>query len=117
MKDESSTRARSFRCRLEYPAAAALILACGSDVTTSVPPPIEERQFRVVAGGGGTDTIESRLLQALIVEIRDSTLQLARGKTIRFEGLPPDDPNRQYESTIMVASLGATEYAPFGIGV
>ena len=116
MKDESSTRARSFRCRLEYPAAAALILACGSDVTTSVPPPIEERQFRVV-GGGGTDTIESRLLQALIVEIRDSTLQLARGKTIRFEGLPPDDPNRQYESTIMVASLGATEYAPFGIGV
>ena len=107
----------TLRCRLGFLTAAALVLACRSDGTTSVPPPPTELQFRVVAGGGATDTIEARLLQALIVEIRDSTLQLARGKTIRFEALPADDPSRQDEPTILVKPLDGNQYANLGVDV
>ena len=88
------------------------VIGCGSE-STSPKPGESGPPFRVVAGGGSTDTIEARLLQALIVELRDSTGTLARGKTVRFEAQPPTDPNRQFERQIAVASLAAGSYGTF----
>jgi len=48
------------------------------------PPPVDKTPIRVIAGGQQADTVDAILQQALVVEIRDSTGQLAVGRTVRF---------------------------------
>ncbi len=107
--------------RMIAPWVMALVLimsmpGCGSD-STSPKPGESGPPFRVIAGAGSTDTIDARLLQALIVELRDSTGRLARGKTVRFEALPPTDPSRQFERAVAVSALTATQYGTFSLDV
>lgn len=93
------------------------LLGCGGDSSTAPNGGGSGPRFTVIAGGGATDTVQARLLQALIVEIRDSTGRVARGHTVRFETLPPDDPKRKSESAISVSTLSANAYATFGADV
>ena len=53
-----------------------------------------ERGITFVAGESATDTIDARLVQALIVEVRDSRGRAASGVTVRFDALvePEGDP-------------------------
>ncbi len=44
--------------------------------------------LRIVAGSGITDTIDARLPQALIVEVRDAGGQLVPGHVVRYEAIP-----------------------------
>src|SRR5688500_4309358 len=44
--------------------------------------------LRIVAGSGVTDTIDARLSQALIVEVRDAGGQLVPGHVVRYEAIP-----------------------------
>src|SRR5262249_34703277 len=97
---------------LSIAAAAVATLGCGSDGTSpdgrvSGPP------FRVVAGGGTTDTVQARLMQPLVVEIHDTTGHVAHGKTVRFEALPPDDQKRKSEVAISLSTLTGTSYTSF----
>jgi Tol biopolymer transport system component len=64
---------------------AGLTYACsgGSDSTG----PGGARGIRVVAGGGQTDIVNKQLLQALVVEVRDSTGRIAPGITVRFHSV------------------------------
>ena len=73
--------------------------------------------FRVIAGGEIVDTIQARPLQALVVEIHDSTGAPARGRLVRFEALPPDDPKRRNEAAILVSTLTSSQFVNFAVDV
>jgi hypothetical protein len=90
-----------------------LALACGGDGSTSPGGTNQSQFFRIVAGGTLSDTVQSKPTQALVVEIRDSTGRLARGKTVRFEALPPDDPKRKFELAISMSSLVGNVFSTF----
>lgn len=92
---------------------AALALGCGGDGTSSPGLSNPGIAFRVVAGGGASDTVQAKLTQALVVEIRDSTGRFARGKTVRFEAIPPDDPKRQSEIAVAFSTLTGNFYSSF----
>ncbi|MEO6527400.1 MAG: hypothetical protein ABIP93_12290 [Gemmatimonadaceae bacterium] len=85
----------------------ALLLGCGGGGTGPDEPTTPNPRFRVIAGAGITDTIDARPVQALTVEIRDSTGKLAVGRTVRFESLSSADSTRRYEQSILVAPLAA----------
>ena len=92
------------------------VIGCGSGGSTE--PPVESGPpFLVIAGGGTTDTVEARLSQALIMEVRDSTGRLARGRTVRFEALPPTDPNRRFDPQIAVSSITGSQYGTLSTDV
>ena len=50
-----------------------------------------ERGIAFVAGADATDTVDTRLVQALIVEVRDSRGRVARDAIVRFEALAEPD--------------------------
>jgi len=103
---------------LRGPASLMIALAgCGGDGSTAPTPGSSGPRFTIVAGGGATDTVQAHLLQALIVEIRDSTGRVARGHTVRFESLPVDDVKRKTETAILVSPLNANLYGTFGADV
>jgi Tol biopolymer transport system component len=68
--------------------AASLTYACGgggSDTPTQPKPPAVDRTpIRIITGGGQTDTVGAVLLQALVVEIHDTTGKILPGATARF---------------------------------
>lgn len=86
-------------------------MACGREGPTS--PVNVAPALAIVAGGATTDTVQARPVQALVIEVRDTTGGGARGKTVRFEALPPDDPKRKTETAIAVSSLTSNAYSAF----
>ena len=70
-----------------YICLALFIAACGGDRPTDPGP--QEAGVRVVVGAGVTDTIETQLVQALIVEVRAANGALVSGLLVRFEVQPP----------------------------
>lgn len=94
--------------------ALAIAIGCGGSGDATAPggsTPTPTLRFRVIAGGGVSDTIDARPVQALTVEIRDSTGKLAVGSTVRFEALPTDDPSRVAERSILVSPLDGTSFS------
>ncbi|HEX7980791.1 MAG TPA: hypothetical protein VF461_19455 [Gemmatimonadaceae bacterium] len=63
---------------------AALTYACGGGNDTPTKPTVDRTPIKVVAGGGQTDTIGAVLLQALVVEVRDTSGKFFAGSTVRF---------------------------------
>src|SRR4051812_10297285 len=74
--------------------SAVLTYACGSGSDAITPPgQVDRKPIRVIAGAGQTDTIGAVLLQALVVEIHDTTGKIRPGSTVRFTPLgPSNDP-------------------------
>jgi hypothetical protein len=80
---------------------AALAYACGGGSDAPTLPPGAGGPITVVEGGGQTDTVDATLKQALVVQIRDSTLRLVPGVTVRFT--PVLASNQPY---LLVAPVG-----------
>jgi hypothetical protein len=99
----------------------ALVLAggCGGggDGGTGPGGSTPKPRFQVIAGGGTTDTVDARPVQALTVEIRDSTGQLATGRTVRFEPLPSEGSTRPSERSMLVAPLAGTGFGALATDV
>jgi hypothetical protein len=90
-------------------AFAITLAACSSGDGTGPPenrpvPPV----LRIVAGANVTDTVESRPLQALVVEVRDSTGGPLRGAVVRFDALLEGR-----RAVVFVAPLTSANYLPF----
>jgi hypothetical protein len=78
--------------------------ACGGEAATD-PDTKHLPPFRVVASSIASDTVDGRLPQALVVELRDSSGRPAIGKAVRFEVVPRVDPNRGLEIPLFVQPL------------
>lgn len=91
--------------------AGVALAACGGDGSTG--PRSHPAPFRVIAGGGASDTVQARLTTALIVEIHDSAGGSGVGRVVRFESLPPDDAARKTEDAVLVGSLTANTFTTF----
>ena len=81
--------------------AAFLGLACRNSTEPG------ERGIAFVAGAGATDTVDARLVQALVVEVRDSRGKVAPGMTVRFSSLAEPDGNPFNPFNAYVARLDA----------
>lgn len=92
---------------------ALLLVACGGDGGSTGP---REASIRIVAGAGVSDTIDARVVQALIVEVRGSGGQLApQGTLVRFEAQPPpSSPQTYYDPAVLVCPLTAPTCGPPG---
>jgi hypothetical protein len=71
-----------------------------------------------VAGAGVSDTIDAKLVQALIVEVRGAGGQLVRpGTLVRFEAQPALSPPRgYYDPAVLVCALTAPTCGPSAFG-
>jgi Tol biopolymer transport system component len=107
----TSNVARPRALHLAWIAAGVASLGCGGGDTAPRPP--HAVPFRVIAGGGITDTVQAHLTTALIVEIHDSTGGSGAGRVVRFESLPPDDTARKTETAILVGGLAGINYGTF----
>jgi hypothetical protein len=87
-----------------YACLALAIAACGSDRPTE--PVSHEASVRAVVGAGATDTVDTQLLQALIVEVRGAGGVLASGVLVRFE---PQVPVTSYNYTLSAYVCGLAE--------
>ena len=72
---------------------AAILSACSDGPSAVVD--TGKPGLRVVAGSGVTDTIEARLPQALVVEVRNSLGRILPGSIVTFESRPADDTTRK----------------------
>jgi WD40 repeat protein len=113
-------RPASFRGIVVLSAAIVVASGCGGGGGSTEPgggttPP--NPRFKVIAGGAISDTIEARPTQALTVEIRDSTGQIATGRTVRFEALPSEEPGRTFVSSLLVSPLAGSSFTPLATDV
>jgi hypothetical protein len=74
-------------------------------------------RFRVIAGGGTSDTVDAKPVQALTVEIRDSTGQIATGRTVRFEALLSDVPGNTFVYSLLVSPLSGSSFTALATDV
>ena len=70
-------------------------------------------RLTILAGAKVTDTIQAQPLQALIVEVRDSSGAPLQGVVVRFEAQPPADSTRHWESAIQVEPLTGNVFSSF----
>jgi hypothetical protein len=93
---------------------ALAIGACGGDSPTSP----KEAGVRAVVGAGVTDTVDTQLVQALVVEVRGSGGTLKSGTLVRFEAQPSaTNPGPYYEPALYVCALAAITCGdPYGGG-
>jgi hypothetical protein len=66
--------------------SAAAVCACGDSTGPDFGPP----GLRIVAGDHQSDTIETKLAQAVVAELRDARGRPVRDHTLRFETVPID---------------------------
>jgi len=101
------------RARVQQLIATAFLVACGgtSDVTS---PRTVLRGLHIVKGAGVTDSAAAVLLQALVVEVHDSTGALApEGTAVRFTAVP----RPQSSSTeALIESLASNTFTSFATG-
>ena len=112
MLDDLSTRRQ--RSRGSFPAdlrtpiqktsvalTAAAIVACGGGESPT--PPVARPPFSIVAGNAVSDSIQARLAQPLMVEVRTTSGAPRTGVAISFVAMPPTDTSRRAERAIVVA--------------
>ncbi len=88
-------------------ATTSLTSACGDNAAGPAP-----TGLRLVNGNGATDTIQSTLAQALVVEVRSETGAIASGTVVRFQSLPID--SLPYPTPgVFVSSLTSTYFSTF----
>ncbi len=63
----------------------------------------------VIAGGGRSDTVAARPLQALVVRLRGTDGRPVAGEVVRFETLQPDS---AAPGAVLVSATGASAYGP-----
>lgn len=100
--------------RIRILVAAFLVAACGgsSELTS---PRATARGMHVIKGADVTDTANAVLIQALIVEVRDSTGRLAPvGTSVRFSGVPRP---QSLVTETLVEALSSNVFASFATGV
>ncbi|MEP6729249.1 MAG: hypothetical protein ABJE10_01360 [bacterium] len=89
----------------------AMLAGCGGDSGTS-PDPAITKPITIVSGAGASDTVNSKLAQALIIEVRVNGV-LKKGVVIRFDALPSVAPLRRYEAPVLISSLTSDQYGTF----
>jgi hypothetical protein len=87
-----------------------LLSSCGGDAGGVVTPP-PKSQLRIVAGQGTSDTIQTALVQPLVIEV-DVGGAAAVGMGVRIDALSANDPTRLGESTILLAGSRGGQLAP-----
>lgn len=70
-----------------------------------------------VLGAGVTDTVDTQLSQALVVEVRGPDGQLATGAVVRFEAEPPADTTVRDGVAVFVCPVSAPACVRTGSGV
>ncbi|MEO7999046.1 MAG: hypothetical protein ABI852_16455 [Gemmatimonadaceae bacterium] len=85
--------------------ASAILVGCGDD--NPIAPAKGTPGIHPLLGVGVTDTIETLLAQALVIEVRDTDGELVRGVVVRFESQPSSDPARRNETAVSVCALTA----------
>ena len=92
-------------------ASSVLVVACWDHGGTG-PIGSPYGTLRFVAGTAQTDTVTAEPVQALVVEVRDSTGAPATGAVVRFQALYPDTA-RPFTPGMFVVPLAGTYYATF----
>jgi Big-like domain-containing protein/WD40 repeat protein len=87
-------------------------IGCGSSGESGTEP--SDSGMRILAGANVTDTIFAKLPQALTVEVRPNGRAIA-GLVVRFQALSSEDPQRQFDWTVLVAPLTSNQYATFAV--
>ena len=87
---------------------AALVAACGGSGPDSTSP--RRGDVRIVAGTDVIDTVDARLPQPLVVEVREDG-NPARGFVVRFTGLPSTDTTRRGEPGSTVSNAGQDSFS------
>ena len=97
-----------------YICLGLFLAACGD----SPAGPSAAPSVRAVVGAGVTDTVDTQLVQALIVEVRASGGALVRGVLVRFEAqAPATNPSPFFQPAAYVCALDAASCGgPFGGG-
>ena len=91
------------------------LVACGGGDASTGPTPIVDRTpIRVVSGGGQSDTVLTTFVQALIVEVRDTTGKLSPGRIVRFTSVAPASGG---SATVSVSALDAQQFGSFASAV
>lgn len=80
---------------------AVAIVACGSGESPT--PPVARPPFSIVSGNAVTDSIQARLSQPLMVEVRTTDGAPRAGVAVSFVAMPPTDTSRRAERAIVVA--------------
>jgi WD40 repeat protein len=106
---EALIRARGALVVLVVQLLGALAVGCGGSDGPAGPPPKD--QLTVVSGGGGSDTIQARLAQVLVVEVRVQGAPRA-GVVVQFASMPPTDPTRNLEKTALLGRVGDDQFTP-----
>ncbi|MGV3711250.1 MAG: hypothetical protein ACO1Q7_20690 [Gemmatimonas sp.] len=84
--------------------SVALTAACDGTGKGLVDPPAPKAGITIVAGATMADTVDAKLSQPLVVEVRDLRGQLVRGTLVRFDAKPPQDTARYTERWIGVCN-------------
>jgi hypothetical protein len=80
---------------------AVVIVACGGGESPTTP--VVRPPFSIVSGTAVTDSIQARLLQPLMVEVRTTDGAPRAGVAVSFVAMPPTDTSRRAERAIVVA--------------
>jgi hypothetical protein len=87
-------------------------LGCGSSGDQSTDP--GDSGIRVLAGAGAKDTVFAHLAQSLTVQVRPNGRPVA-GLVVRFQGIPSQNPSRQNDPTVLMASLTSNQFSSFAV--
>jgi roadblock/LC7 domain-containing protein len=98
------------RIRLSKLAAGALIVVAACHDSTA---PTHHAPLSIVAGSGATDTVGTKLTQALVVQIYGSDQRPVSHTVVRFTGLPASTP--PFILTALVAPLTSRFFSDFAV--
>lgn len=88
---------------------AIAIVACGGGEPPT--PPVARPPFSIVSGAAVTDSIQARLSQPLMVEVRATGGAPRSGVAVSFVAMPPTDTTRRAERAIVVAPRATALFA------
>jgi hypothetical protein len=87
-------------------------IGCGGGKDTPTGPEDTSTGIRIVAGANIADTVGTRPLQALVVEVREGG-KSTPGVVVRFETLPATDSTRRYEVPILTSKIAQNFFSNF----
>ena len=87
--------------------AGSLVAGCGDNGTGPA-----GASLRLLYGNDASDTVQTMLTQALVVEVRGENGGLASGTVVRFQSLPIDSAH-PYQPGVWLASLTSNSFSTF----